>query len=121
MKTVWVYINTAREVGDVDHLKVFATVEAADEWFTEHDPEGVAFEYPVTGVKDNGMRPRPTPLKNISVTIDGITHDGTYYVQSSMVCVQSQLGTKATQVGGSRPEMIARLLLSELVRESTKP
>ena len=45
--TVWVYINTAREVGDVDHLKVFATAETADEWFAEHDPEGVAFEYPV--------------------------------------------------------------------------
>jgi hypothetical protein len=40
--TVWVYVNTAKEVGDVDHLKVFATEEAA-----ENDPEGVAFEYPV--------------------------------------------------------------------------
>jgi hypothetical protein len=26
--TVWIYINTAKEVGDVDHLKVFATEEA---------------------------------------------------------------------------------------------
>jgi hypothetical protein len=47
MKTVWVYINTAKEVGDVDYLKVFATAEAADRWFAEHDPEGVAFEYEV--------------------------------------------------------------------------
>jgi hypothetical protein len=23
--TVWIYINTTKEVGDVDHLKVFAT------------------------------------------------------------------------------------------------
>jgi hypothetical protein len=45
--TVWVYINTAREVGDVDHLKVFATAEAAEHWFAERDPEGVAFEYPI--------------------------------------------------------------------------
>jgi hypothetical protein len=34
-------------VGDVDHLKVFATQELADEWFQENDPEGVAFEYEV--------------------------------------------------------------------------
>ena len=25
--TVWIYINTAKEVGDVDHLKVFASEE----------------------------------------------------------------------------------------------
>lgn len=38
--TLWVYVNTAKEVGYVDHLKVFATEEAA-----ENNPEGVAFEY----------------------------------------------------------------------------
>ena len=47
MKSVWVYINTAREVGDVDHLKVFASEEAAEKWFEQNDPEGVAFEYPI--------------------------------------------------------------------------
>jgi hypothetical protein len=26
---------------------VFASEEAADRWFTEHDPEGVAFAYEV--------------------------------------------------------------------------
>jgi hypothetical protein len=31
--TVWIYLNTAKEVGDVDHLKVFATEEAAERWF----------------------------------------------------------------------------------------
>jgi hypothetical protein len=30
-----------------DHLKVFANVDAAETWFAKHDPEGVAFEYPV--------------------------------------------------------------------------
>jgi hypothetical protein len=34
-----------KEVGDVDHIKVFANEEAADEWFKENDPEGVAFDY----------------------------------------------------------------------------
>jgi hypothetical protein len=45
--TVWIYINTAKELGDV--LKVSAIEEAAERWFTENDPEGVAFEYPVCG------------------------------------------------------------------------
>ena len=44
--TVWLYVNFTKQVGDKDHLKVFAK-EAAEHWFAEHDPEGVAFEYPV--------------------------------------------------------------------------
>jgi hypothetical protein len=47
MKTVLVYINTTADVGDEEHLKVFANEEAAEKWFTENDAEGVAFEYPV--------------------------------------------------------------------------
>jgi hypothetical protein len=47
MKTVLIYVNTSKEVGDVDHLKVFANEDAAERWFEENDPEGVAFEYEV--------------------------------------------------------------------------
>jgi hypothetical protein len=43
MTTVFIYIDTNKDVGDPDHLKVFATPEAADEWFKEHNPEGVVF------------------------------------------------------------------------------
>jgi hypothetical protein len=43
--TVWIYVDTSRDVGDVDHLKVFANEAAAEAWFKEHEPEGVAFEY----------------------------------------------------------------------------
>jgi hypothetical protein len=45
--TVWIYVNTAKAVGDVDHPKVFANEDAAEKWFEENDPEGVAFEYEV--------------------------------------------------------------------------
>lgn len=38
--TVWIYTRG-------DEIKVFATAEAAQAWFEENDPEGVAFEYPV--------------------------------------------------------------------------
>ena len=45
--TVWIYVDTSKQVGDKDHLKVFATTDAAETWFEENDPEGVAFEYEV--------------------------------------------------------------------------
>ena len=47
MKTVWIYVDTNKQVGDADHLKVFATREAANKWLKKNDPEGVAFKYPV--------------------------------------------------------------------------
>ena len=45
--TVWVYVDARKQVGDKDHLKVFAKSEGAEAWLTENDPEGVAFEYDV--------------------------------------------------------------------------
>jgi hypothetical protein len=45
--TVWVYINTSKQVGDKDHVRVFAKTDAAETWFEKNDPEGVAFEYDV--------------------------------------------------------------------------
>ena len=37
--TVFVYVNTSKQVGDADHVKVFANVDAAEKWFEENDPE----------------------------------------------------------------------------------
>ena len=45
--TVWVYVDTRKQVSDVDHLKVFASEDASERWLQENDPEGVAFEYEV--------------------------------------------------------------------------
>jgi hypothetical protein len=45
--TVWIYTDTSKQVGDPDHLKVFADQDAVNEWFKQHDPEGAVFEYPV--------------------------------------------------------------------------
>ena len=47
--TVWIYTDTSKQVGDPEHLKVFADQDSANAWFKEFDPEGVAFEYPVVG------------------------------------------------------------------------
>jgi hypothetical protein len=40
--TVWIYVSG-------NEIKVFATENAAQAWFDENDPEGVAWEYPVIG------------------------------------------------------------------------
>ena len=45
--TVFIYVDTSKQGGDADHLKVFANADAAEIWFEENDPEGVAFEYEV--------------------------------------------------------------------------
>jgi len=45
--TVFIYVDTSKQVGDPDHLKVFANQDGAETWFEENDPEGVAFEYEV--------------------------------------------------------------------------
>ena len=56
MKTVWIYVDTNKQAGDVDHLKVFANPDLADEWLEENDPEGVALEYEVIGIMDDEIR-----------------------------------------------------------------
>ena len=45
--TVWIYVDTGKQVGDRDHLRVVASEIAAETWLQENDPEGVAFEYEV--------------------------------------------------------------------------
>jgi hypothetical protein len=47
--TVWIYVDTSKDVNDPEHLKVFADEAAADRWFVDNDPEGVAFKYDVLG------------------------------------------------------------------------
>ena len=43
--TVLIYVDTSKPVGDPDHIKVFANLDAAETWFAENDPECVVFEY----------------------------------------------------------------------------
>jgi hypothetical protein len=33
--TVLIYVDTSKQVGDVDHIKVFANQDAAETWFEE--------------------------------------------------------------------------------------
>jgi len=47
--TVWIYVDSRKDVNDPQHVWVFADEAAADRWFAENDPEGVAFAYEVIG------------------------------------------------------------------------
>ena len=60
-----------------------------------------------------------SPVKSVTVTVDGVTYHGTYFVQDSIVHLRSPLGIKLSLVGRSPPETIAKLLLTELVRDNT--
>jgi hypothetical protein len=60
---------------------------------------------------------RSSPVRNLTVTIDGVAYEGTYYTHDTMVYVQLGTGRAETQIGGSPAEAIAGMLLSELVRD----
>ena len=45
--TVEIYVDTSKQVGDEDHLKVCADDDAANRWFAENNRDGVAFRYEV--------------------------------------------------------------------------
>jgi hypothetical protein len=42
--TVFVYINTSNQIGDVERIKVSANGDTQRKWFEENDPESVAFD-----------------------------------------------------------------------------
>lgn len=63
---------------------------------------------------------RPNPVRNVTVTLDGVAHNGTYYLQGSLVYVLYGTARKATQIGGLPVGSVAQLLLSEMVREQRK-
>jgi hypothetical protein len=41
---VLIYVDTSKQAGDHEHLRVFANADAAEAWFAENHPESVAFE-----------------------------------------------------------------------------
>ena len=59
-----------------------------------------------------------TPPKRHPVTceVDGKTHQGTYWVAGKILTVATGLGGVSRQVGKMEPEVLAKQLLTELVR-----
>jgi len=62
----------------------------------------------------------PSPVRDVSVRIDGVTYEGTYYVQRYMVYVQSPLGKKRNPARRITIQSARESLLSELVLEAKR-
>jgi hypothetical protein len=56
----------------------------------------------------------------VSIVLDGITYEASYTVEEGMVSVSCGFGQAAIPQGGSPAEVIARFLLSELIRKSVE-
>lgn len=62
------------------------------------------------------MAKKEPPSEEVTIERGGITYRGRYTVSGGIVTVTTlDYGHKATQVGGSPPLTIARILLRELV------
>ena len=59
----------------------------------------------------------------ISIEFNGKKHTGSYYVEKGMVTIESEWGTKSTQVHASPAELLAQIMLREMVEaaEGRKP
>jgi hypothetical protein len=67
------------------------------------------------------MRQKQPISFDVALERDGKRYSGSYTVESGVVTVHfPPWGTKATQIGNSSADRIARLLLSELVTEHLK-
>ena len=55
MRTVWIYADNTKMVGDEDHLIVFESPGVFERWKETHDPEAMAFEYVVIEPGNLGM------------------------------------------------------------------
>lgn len=62
-------------------------------------------------------RRQRSPIRyDVETEVDGEVHRGSYEVSGGMLTVKSMWGSKSTQPG-ARPDVLARILLAELVRE----
>ena len=62
--TVFVYVNTGKQVDDAEHVKVFADRDAAEAWFEKNDSEGVALEYKVIHSEENAPARSEAPERS---------------------------------------------------------
>jgi len=64
---------------------------------------------------------RPPQGRGVRIILAGESHEGTYTVNGPMITVDSVLlGSKRAPLGDATPEMLAKLLLAELVYEFQK-
>ena len=51
----------------------------------------------------------------VSVTIEGTTYPATYELKRGVVTVRTDIGTRSALMGNSPPDVVARMLLRELI------
>jgi hypothetical protein len=102
MKPVWIYIDPNKKVGDVDHLKVFASTDAAHEWFKKNDPDGVAFRYEVLKARvELPLESTPSDGKNKTVSNGDLT--AIFYRKMRAYSECPYTGTPISIVPAGRP------------------
>ncbi len=58
-------------------------------------------------------------VEGVEIERDGVRHVGAYETYApGLICVSYRGRSKTTQIGGSPPATLAKLLLGELVREA---
>ena len=58
------------------------------------------------------------PTEKIFITIDGIEYHGSFRVVGNILEVNTEAKTKKTQLGNSDPSTLAKIILSEMVKNN---
>lgn len=53
---------------------------------------------------------------NISITLDETTYAASYELKRDIVTVRADIGTRSASLGNSLPDIIARMLLREIIQ-----
>lgn len=64
-----------------------------------------------------GKQKRPPRRREFSAVIDGKLHTASWVVSNGWVTVSGPLGAKTTELGKLDPDALARLILTEMVKE----
>ena len=56
-------------------------------------------------------------VANVTIEMNGVTYDGWFKTSGGVLTVHTLYGSKSTQIGGMTPEVLAQMLLRELVKE----
>jgi hypothetical protein len=67
--------------------------------------------------RKRGNDPTTRNSHTVEIEFGGRTVSGFYRVKRGLISVSTSQGSKATQVGGSPPESLARVMLRELAKE----
>ena len=59
---------------------------------------------------------RQTAFSLVEIEVDGVVHVGQYWQHNGMITVSNGEQQKTTQVGGSPPGVLAKMLLREIVK-----